>query len=391
MSKARQRVRAYHAKAGFGPAHRLRRYRVPIIAGWLVLLTLIAWLLLGGRLHAPAVARVTPANAPQHTAQAAQPGSRNGAVTLPADDAPHANTTEWWYYSGQLQSETGERYAFHVATFLLQGALAHTAFHSSLRDYQTDKHYTHQARTEGKPGEERRDGYSFNYAPWQIEAAGPQHTVKAGGKGFAIDLALTDRLSPVIHRVPGTPTAGLLDLGPAGWSYYTSRPRMSAQGTLVVDGVTRKVSGDVWFDHQWGDFDASTLRWNWFALQLADGADLMIYELFARDGAPLLRFGSYAKDGEVSALGAADFKTAARGNWRSKVSGVSYPMEWTIAVPARAIDVKLDPINRQSQFDARLTTLNVYWEGAVKVGGSHSGIGFQELYGYPAASASPKK
>ena len=380
-----------HRRVGFGPAHWFRHHRLLIIAGWLVVLTLIVWILLGGRLHAPAAGRVPPANAPERSVQPAQPASKNAAVSLPADDAPHANSTEWWYYSGQLQTAAGERYSFHVATFLLQGALMHTAFHSSLRDHQTDKHYTHQARTEGKPGEDRRDGFSFNYPPWQIAGSGPEHSVKAGGKGFAIDLALADSHAPVIHPAPGAPTAGLLDLGPAGWSYYTSRPRMAAQGTLLIDGVAKKVSGEVWFDHQWGDFDASTLRWNWFALQLADGADLMIYELFARDGAPLLRFGSYAKGGEVSVLGADDFKTTARGSWKSKVSGVTYPMEWTIAVPARAIDVKLDPVNRQSQFDARLSTLNVYWEGAVKVSGSHAGIGFQELYGYPAALASAKK
>ena len=37
---------------------------------------------------------------------------------------------------------------------------------------------------------------------------------------------------------------------------------------------------------------------------------------------------------------------------------------------------------RWSQFDARTTTLNVYWEGAVKLSGSHTGVGFMELNGY---------
>jgi predicted secreted hydrolase len=37
---------------------------------------------------------------------------------------------------------------------------------------------------------------------------------------------------------------------------------------------------------------------------------------------------------------------------------------------------------RASEFDARTTTLNVYWEGAVKLSGSHHGVGFMELSGY---------
>lgn len=49
-------------------------------------------------------------------------------------------------------------------------------------------------------------------------------------------------------------------------------PRMAAEGTLTIDGKAVPVTGDVWFDHQWGDFEAAQLRWNWFALQLTDGA-----------------------------------------------------------------------------------------------------------------------
>ncbi|MBK8384560.1 MAG: hypothetical protein IPL11_02305, partial [Candidatus Accumulibacter sp.] len=39
------------------------------------------------------------------------------AVRLLADDAVHEALTEWWYYSGHLQTDSGERYAFHMAVF----------------------------------------------------------------------------------------------------------------------------------------------------------------------------------------------------------------------------------------------------------------------------------
>jgi predicted secreted hydrolase len=172
-------------------------------------------------------------------------------------------------------------------------------------------------------------------------------------------------------------------------SYYTSRPRMTAQGTLSIGGTVKAVRGEVWFDHQWGDFEAASLRWNWFALQLGDGADLMLFELFDRQGAAVLRMGTYAKEGAVSALGAADFEANSRGTWKSPASGVLYPVNWTISIPARGVQLKVDPAQRASEFDARTTTLNVYWEGAVKVSGSQAGIGFMELSGYqpPAEQA----
>jgi predicted secreted hydrolase len=62
-------------------------------------------------------------------------------------------------------------------------------------------------------------------------------------------------------------------------------------------------------------------------------------------------------------------------------------MDWTITVPGTGVDLKLEPVIRNSQFDALLKTLNLYWEGAVKLSGSHGGVGFMELSGYEKVPA----
>lgn len=384
-------IRLRRAKPRLGSSRWFRRYRMPVLLGWFIVLAVIAWLILI-RSNPPSLAAQPMAVPSERSGLLTQAQGKLPAVNLPADDAPHESLTEWWYYSGHLQTDSGQRYSFHVATFLRQGALAHTAFHGSLRDHRSGKQYTDQARTVGKPADGRRDGFSFSHGPWQMTGSGAKHAVKMAGRDFAVDLALNDDFSPVLHQAPGTPVAGLLDLGSAGSSYYTSRPRMKAEGSLTIEGVSKTVRGEVWFDHQWGDFEASALRWNWFALQLADGADLMIYELFDRQGVPVQRMGTYVKEGVVNALGAADFKTSSLGTWKSKASGVVYPMDWTIEVPGKGVDLKLEAVVRTSQFDARLTTLNVYWEGAVKISGSQSGVGFMELSGYePALASGPAK
>jgi predicted secreted hydrolase len=56
-------------------------------------------------------------------------------------------------------------------------------------------------------------------------------------------------------------------------------------------------------------------------------------------------------------------------------------------VPGKGLDLKLEPVIRHSQFDARITTLNLYWEGAVKLSGSQGGVGFMELSGYEGVRA----
>ena len=369
-------------KARPGSARWFRRYRGLVIAGWMVALLVVLWVLFV-RVDKPSngLPAISLGSEPPAAAASATPQP----VKLPTDDALHEQLTEWWYYSGHLQTESGERYSFHMAAFVRRGALTHTVFHGSLLDHQSEKLYTEQARTAGVPADTQRDGFAFSYGEWQLRGSGAQHAAKMAGKDFRLDVQMNDSQPPVLHQVPGTPVAGLLDFGAAGKSYYTSRPRMSAQGTLSIGGTAKTVRGEIWFDHQWGDFEAAKLRWNWFALQLADGADLMIFELFDRQGGPVLRMGTYAKEGKAEGLASSDFATNARGSWKSPSTATVYPMDWTISIPAKGLNLKVDPVIRWSQFNALTTTMNVYWEGAVKVSGSHTGVGFMELSGYQTA------
>ena len=68
--------------------------------------------------------------------------------------------------------------------------------------------------------------------------------------------------------------------------------------------------------------------------------------------------------------------------WTSPASSATYPMGWRVRIPGQDLDVILSPVLEESEFDARGTTLNSYWEGEVTVSGSHSGSGFVELVGY---------
>ena len=57
-------------------------------------------------------------------------------------------------------------------------------------------------------------------------------------------------------------------------------------------------------------------------------------------------------------------------------------MGWVIALPDLDIDVSLAPIVEDAEFDATSSTGNYYWEGEVRVEGSHTGWGYVELVGY---------
>ena len=70
------------------------------------------------------------------------------------------------------------------------------------------------------------------------------------------------------------------------------------------DGQPLSVTGEAWFDHQWGDFIAvGGGGWDWFAVNLDDGTDLTLSLVRAADGTYPLVYGTYvAPDGTVTHL-----------------------------------------------------------------------------------------
>jgi predicted secreted hydrolase len=136
----------------------------------------------------------------------------------------------------------------------------------------------------------------------------------------------------------------------------------------------------VWFDHQWGDFDGAGLAWNWYALQLDDGSDLMLYQLFDSHGQLVMTTGTVASAQGVTALAANAIQLAPQGSWTSPKTRITYPAAWQVRLPQGTLNVQ--PLRADSEFEALETTFNVYWEGAVAVTGAATGKGFLEMSGY---------
>jgi len=313
-----------------------------------------------------------------------QPVERTAALAplnLPADDRAHGSGMEWWYYSGILNATSGERYAFHVAVFVANGLIKHTVLHAALTDLQSGRRFTSQSRTGGMPSNAVEKGFDFRPEGWQVSGSGPAHVVRAALDGAWLTLDLKDSHPVVAHRAADSRTPGLLDFGQSGISYYYSRPRMEAQGEVSIAGKQVPVRGEVWFDHQWGEFDVLTLGWNWFALHLADGSDVMLYALFDMEGRNVLTAGTVSDgNGAAVPLKAGETVLTPAGTWTSPRTRISYVVEWDLKLPSGVYHLK--PHLADAEFDAAQTTANVYWEGPVKVTGGAGGEGFMELSGY---------
>jgi predicted secreted hydrolase len=382
--------------------------RVPAVG--LALLVLVAPLL--AACSAPilaAPAAVHPTTPPAATA-APRPADPI-AISFPADDAPHHRLTEWWYYTGHLRDDAGDRYGFEFVIFRAErgGLPVSWASHLAITD-ETGGEFRFAQRTEIGPQVDRSTPGHFTlaFAPtadasdpltWAMDGGGGEDAISALAPADAaspaagvlgIDLQLRQAKPPALHD-----DDGWIDFGPAGGSYYYSRTAMAADGGLVVDGKTMHVTGEAWFDHQWGDFIAvGGGGWDWFAINLSDGTDLMLSLVRDSDGSYPLVYGTIVdKSGVTRRLGRDAFEVQVTGHWTSPTTGATYPAGWRVTIPGEGLTIDLRPTVADQELDTRASTGVVYWEGSQVVSATRGtsrlgGEGYVELTGYgPSGSA----
>ena len=377
------------------------------------LVALVAGACGGPVLANPPAARPPATPAPEPTARPADPL----AVTFPRDDAPHDRLTEWWYYTGHLRGDDGHRFGFELVVFRAErgGFPVTWASHLALTD-ETAGAFHYAQRTEVGPQVDRSPasagsptGFAFAVSgfsvtdptatlgtPWTMAGTGGTDVLHAAASGaevfgdplaaFGLDLALSSTKPPALHD-----RDGYIDFGPAGGSYYYSRTAMDTTGTVTLGSDTIAVTGDAWFDHQWGDFiSVGAGGWDWFALNLDDGTDLTLSLVRAADGTYPLVYGTAVDTaGATTHLGPGDFEVTVTDTWTSPATGFTYPARWTVTVPSLDLEAHLAPTVAQQELDTRSSTGVVYWEGSQVVTATHAGraLGGQayvELTGYAA-------
>jgi predicted secreted hydrolase len=353
-------------------------------------------------------------------------------VVLPRDDSPHDRLTEWWYDTGHLVASDGRRFGFELVVFRAErGELpVGWASHLALTDEGGDRFLYDQRSQLGGAVDRSAPGGGFDLrigndlapgsvdpsvAPWTMRGAdGRDHVAAAGratdGTPFGIDLALDARgLPPALHD-----RDGYVEFGQAGGSYYYSRTRMDATGTVTLGGEAIPVTGRAWFDHQWGDFIAvGGGGWDWFAVNLGGGdatnpgggdainpgggdadatTDITLSLVRDADGTYPLVYGTLVDpDGAVTHLPAEAFEVVVTARWTSPASGADYPAGWRISIPGESLVIELAPTVADQELDTRATTGVVYWEGSQRVSATRAGApltgeAYVELTGYAPCS-----
>jgi predicted secreted hydrolase len=323
---------------------------------------------------------------------------------FPADHGPHpVFRTEWWYFTGNLTADDGREFGFQLTFFrnalgpdtpaidsnwaTRQAYMGHFALSDvSGREFHAFERFDRGAL--GLAGAEREPMRVW-IGRWQASSDSSSRSefrIRAEEDGVGIDLQV-DALKPIVLQG----VEGLSQKGPepGNASYYYSLTRMAAVGTVTVGGTEVPVRGLAWLDREWSTSALSPglAGWDWFALQLDDGSELMVYRLRKDDGgtAPFSAGTFVRRDGSAVRLSADDFVLGESGRWTSPRGGF-YPSGWEIRVPRLDLDLTVVPRLDDQELDLAFR----YWEGAVAVGGRRNGRdvagrGYVELTGYADA------
>ncbi|WP_170169123.1 lipocalin family protein [Mesobacillus subterraneus] len=346
-------------------------------------------------------------------------------ISLPKDAGPHADANiEWWYFFAFLDGDRGGRYAV-MASFFQVGELeigkGHYIIHT-LIDLKRKKRFNFSSidskvklgmlavylpfyllrnpldtgmwrlykdllkgkipspHTKMKHARIQQDPAELIYGSHRLSFKGEDQS--------AFDVLLKEKHSEVeLEFVPAKPVALIGGDGKPDDLYYYSATRNMVNGKITTDAGMENVSGQGWFDHQWGR-DYSLIKgagWNWFGLQLSDGRELLLNQM--TPGKPMANI--IGADGSVEFTRNIHFQKIKY--WKSLKTNARYPVEWEIHVPEFDIELQVEA-DFPNQEMLIIGPIQAIWEGTCKVVGREklsdgkirplTGRGFMELVGY---------
>jgi predicted secreted hydrolase len=338
-------------------------------------------------------------------------------LEFPKDHGVHPGyRTEWWYYTGNLHSETGDQYGFQLTFFRSQisppGADRKWPRHPSA--WRTRQVYLAHAAVSDMAGKRHLRAEDVSRAAlgmagvnqaghhikvflknWSAQIEADSHLLKVNTADFSYELNFKPAKPAVLHGERGYSLKGST---PERASCYYSFTRLEGQGSITLGGDTVAVSGSAWMDHE---FSSSPLEpgiagWDWFSLQISDYTEIMVFLLrTAKGGVHAASCGTYINaDGITRKIANEEINVEVLDTWRSKQSDARYPARWRMQIAPLSIDLRITSNLADQEMRTLGSTGVKYWEGSVSIKGTKNkhlvdGEGYVELTGYAGAFDAP--
>ena len=349
-------------------------------------------------------------------------------MSFPQDHGIHDQfDIEWWYLTANLQDEAGDPYGLQWTLFRFKNSrprssqaeennpssslknssvmlnestvsldkkwhngqiyMAHASIHS------LDTHWFSEKFARGGVG-----NAGFKALPLNLFIDDWQWLNSDGDTGLfpsKLTFSATDTSKPNIKASASftlNQTGPLVQHGDNGFSvksnsghasHYYSAPFISIEGELTqaIDTVTTapiKLKGQAWFDKEWSSqlLDTGTQGWDWLSLHLDDGNKIMAFRMRLKNQDDYVTGSYITSTGEQITLQPGDLTLQPVSI--KKVDGRQLPLIWKLIIPSKKIDLTITTLKDKQWNNAAVP----YYEGMVKIEGSHGGVGFLELTGY---------
>jgi predicted secreted hydrolase len=337
-------------------------------------------------------------------------------LSFPQDHGAHRGyKTEWWYYTGNLGTETGVPLGFQLTFFRtalrapdpVDRSLPRSNWrtsqlfigHAAITDIDSKTHFFAEITARealDMAGVRTGNGTTTVFVRgWRTDIAAGIHRLQAVSDKFSLDLTLTPEKPPVRHGEEGYSRKGT---SPARASCYYSLTRLAAAGRIRIGARQRNVSGLAWMDHEFSTapLEPGLVGWDWFSLQFSDRCELMVYMLRNEDGSfhPASAGTFVDAGGKKTHLERNRLVVKAIDRWKSPETGADYPVRWRLSVSDPDLNLLVTARVNDQEMDTRRTTGVVYWEGSVAVEGTAAGqpvtgVGYVETTGYAQAFDAP--
>lgn len=307
---------------------------------------------------------------------------------FPRDHGEHRDfQTEWWYVVGVVEDAEQRTFGFQFTLF--RQALTPTMpaagawrtgqiymGHFAIADVDAREHVAFErfARGHDRLAGVVVEPFEAYIEDWSLRSVGASFaplTLHATAQGFSVDLTLDATKPPIPHG-----DDGLSWKSPTNASYYYSMPRLNTTGTITTPEATFTVEGNSWMDREWstGILDENYRGWNWLALNLDDGHDLVFFNLVPNTAeAKIMPVGMViGPNGERRRLAEDQWRMESTRYWKT------WPVAWHLEFNDQLISI-------EPAFDDQLMSTSVrYWEGVVfaYTDNKRIGHGYLELTGY---------
>jgi len=303
---------------------------------------------------------------------------------------------QWWYFTGHLFDERGREFGYELTFFVVNvqkrdytsrfGVNRIYISHFAVSDIAGNAFHFSDKADSGVY--EYAGAYDKQLKVWTgknvLDGTYEKMHVKASDGNKSIDLHLKPVKPLVLNGKNGYSRKS--EESPLIASVYFSYTQMNTQGKLTIGDKVYHVKGKSWFDREISTKGLSEKQagWDWFAIQLDDNREIMIYMLRNKNGSldPYSSGTFVYQNGRYRMLSKDDFSITVLSHYNSEKTGARYHSQWEIKIPSEKLILSITPLIQDQEVLAFSSTGNYYWEGACRVEGSARGKAYVEMTGY---------